>query len=577
MTHTPLPDQVNNLNQSVAEVINTFNKIANTIETTLGSPPINYYTTIKFEPVPFKLTGPRFGVTETKIDSKQYALEISQDILTKYSKYLDPILWREAYLLHLPHNIRQVPQAADLGLYYYYCHALINKKQRNQFLNIWQTVSPPIDYAFYRYYPTLGFDYFDNLVDGEFHKMVKDWFKPFTQLSTPMNTENYTANLERWMFNHHQVLRPIELKILRGLNDCLTCSQIELAEKLNLRQPTISQAIRKLAEKHLLRLVVFENYPNFGLQPVTVKFTISHMVTKNYLLKLISGIRYALSIQEFDTMLLASFLIPTERITRFRQWIKQIASYYDLILPELRMISERLDASNFEMYYPHMGGWQIEVESLLDNFLRLLAEEWTPHLPLVNSFKISSTSLKKKIRIMQEDFIYIQRASDAFLATEQMKFYESHELRKAGYKESEHMAYRRRVKFLENHQAISPPIGLGLLNIGLNSVIHLYLEEPLEETLRIFKACQLFPKIAAKVYEDGTGTATILVPSEIAVNFKKSITEVLLNLDIIPVTSIRPAWKAYGWTGPPIFNSVNYNFDRCKWIWTKDTLPTPRT
>lgn len=577
MTPTNPPKQTISLTQSQAEANTAFSNITKTVTSIVDSPPIDYYTTINFIPFPLKLTGPRYGVIEQKDEKNQFSLELSQDLLTQYSKYLDSILWREAYLTHLPYFIRQVPEAADLGLYCYYRYALRTKKQRNQFLQIWQTISPSIDYTFYRYYPTAGFEYFDNLVDGKFLKMVKDWFKPFIKLSTPMNTGTYSENLERWMFNYHRLLRPIELKILRGLNHCLTCSQIELAKKLKLRQPTISQVIRRLAEKHLLRLIIFDNYPILGLQPITIQFTTSKMSIINSLMKLISRIRFALAIQEFDNQLLASFLIPTERMTRFRQWLKQIASSYNLMQPILRLISERVHARNFDQYNPNNGGWLIEIESMFDNFSRLISEEWTQHLPPINSFKMSSSHRKKDIKIRQQDLIYMQRASDAFLATYHMKFFESHELRQAGYRESEHMAYRRRVSYLEKHKVISPPIGLGLLNIGLNTALYVHLESSKEETHRIFSACQLFPHIAGRIFEDGTGVATLLIPSETAVFFKKSLDDLFRNLDIHAKTAIKPAWEAYGWTGPYTIDSINYDFEKNRWIWTKDTLPLPRT
>ncbi|MFW9934634.1 MAG: hypothetical protein ACFFDU_03770 [Candidatus Thorarchaeota archaeon] len=576
MTPPTPPSQANPLDSYKAEAINTFKNIETTIETTLGSPAIDHYTTIAFIPVPLKLTGPRFGTTERKDITNQLILELSQELLTQYSKYLNPIIWREAYLLHLPESIRQIPQAADLGLYCYYRYALRTKKQRNEFLHLWQTVSPPIDYTFYRYYPTAGFEYFDNLVDGNFLKMAKKWFKPFIQLTTPIGQEVFTESLERWMFNYHRILRPIEIKILRGLNDCLTCSQIELAETLKLRQPTISQVIKRLARKHLLRFIIFENYPKLGLQPITVKFTSKKFKVIDSLTSLISRIRYSLALQVFDEQLLASFLIPTERMTRFHRWLKQVSSSFDLATPELGVISERMHARNFNLYNPQTGGWSSETESLIENFSRLISEKLTSHLPPINSFKLAPPHIKRTLEIKPQDFIYMQRATEAYLTTRHVKFIESHELREAGYKESEHMAYRRRVKYLEKNRLISPPLGIGLLNNGLNSVIHLYLESSKEEIRRIFTAFQLFPHLSCKLIDNGTGVASLPVPSSIAISLTVSLEALFGSLDIPAVLTVRPAWNAYGWNFPPVLNSMNYDFETNRWIWTKDTLPTPR-
>ncbi len=564
------------LKQRKTEALHRFNEIARQLQQIIGTESLDTYTTIRWIQNPIELTGPRFGANETSTNN-QLTLELSEELLTERRNLLNAVLWREAYLLHIPKIVRSVKEASDLGLYCYSRYALRTKKQRHWFLQIWEITSPPIEYTFYRYFPTAGFPFFDKLVDGTFLQKTKLWFKPFFQLSTKMTTQTYAENLERWMFNYHRILRPIELKILKGINNCLTCSQIELADKLNIRQPTISQVIKRLAEKHLLRFVIFENYPILGLQPITVKFSTSNMRIKNSLTQIISRIRYALAIQEFNNQLLASFLIPTERMTRFRQWLKQVSSSYGLSSPELRMISERMHARNFNLYDPQKDGWSLEIESIFDNFSRLISEEWIPHLPPINFYKLASSHSKKSIEIKQQDFFFMQRASDAYLATEHMKFFESHELRQAGYKESEHMAYRRRVKYLEKNEVISPPLGLGLLNIGLNTALYLYLESSIEETRLIFTACQLFPHVAGRIFDDGAGVATLLVPSESAVYLQISLNELLTALEIPAVTAIRPAWEAYGWTGPYTIDSVNYDFGKNMWIWTKDTLPLPRT
>jgi hypothetical protein len=54
------------------------------------------------------------------------------------------------------------------------------------------------------------------------------------------------------------------------------------------------------------------------------------------------------------------------------------------------------------------------------------------------------------------------------------------------------------------------------------------------------------------------------------------LNDLFRNLDIPAKTAIKPAWEAYGWTGPYTIDSINFDFEKNKWIWTKDTLPLPR-
>jgi len=576
MTPTQPPNQAKSINHSIEEAIKAFDTIAATVETILQVSPIDQYKTIEFTPISLKLNEARFGAKEHKDTKNQNILELSQDLLFEYSKYFMPVLWREAYLLHLPYSVRQVPQAADLGLYCYYRYGLKKQQQRRRFLQLWEAVSPPIEFPTYRYYPTAGFVFFDNVVDGTFLQKATVWLKPFDQISSSMTTDAFTENMERWMVNYQRRLRPIELKVLRALSSCLKCSQMELAKELNLPQPTISQVIKRLTKKHLLRLILFENYPIIGLQPITVKFIVPRLSKIAYLKKFISRIRYALTLHEFDDMLLASFILPIERMTRFQQWLRQIASSLDLTLPEVMLITERLHAQHFDLYNPKKDGWPTEYESTIDSFYRLISEDWVQHLPTINFYKHTTSKSERPIKLRHQDFIYIQRASDPFLATSHMKFYESHELKQAGYKESEHMAYRRRVKYLEKHKVISPPLGIGLIHAGLNTSIYLYLGTEVEETRRIITACQVFPHLAGRIFNDGTGSATIRIPNASAIAVKTAINEYFSGQNIPAKISVHPSWRGFAWTGPKTIDPINYDFNKGKWLWTKDTLPLPK-
>jgi hypothetical protein len=78
------------------------------------------------------------------------------------------------------------------------------------------------------------------------------------------------------------------------------------------------------------------------------------------------------------------------------------------------------------------------------------------------------------------------------------------------------------------------------------------------------------------ILDDGTGVATLPVPPETAVSLKTSLQDLFTSIDVPSILTIKPGWKAYGWTVQPVINSMNFNFETNKWIWTKDTLPTPR-
>jgi hypothetical protein len=168
----------------------------------------------------------------------------------------------------------------------------------------------------------------------------------------------------------------------------------------------------------------------------------------------------------------------------------------------------------------------------------------------------------------------MQRATDPFFVTGQARFYESHEARKAGYRESEHMAYRRRVDLLNKRNIMSQPMGIAIMHIGLNDAVNVFLETPYDDTKAIISAFQLLPSVGGRIYDNGSGSTTLLLPSGTAVPTQTSLHEFFGELGYPIKTAIKPAWKSFGWvTGNPIIPN-NYDFDKGKWIWTRDTLPT---
>ncbi len=551
-----------------------FSQIAQIISNRIEGEPLDEYSTILWVSSPIELKGPRFGASSHLDEDNQLILELSDELLTKHEELLEPILWREAFLLHLPRNVRSVTEASDFGLYCYYRFGIKTSKQRQKFQQLWESVSPSQGFDYYNYFPTAGFSIFDKSINGKFFQKILEWFEPFKESQTHLTSQMFTANLERWIFNHHIVLQPLELKILRGLNDCLNCTQKQLAEILNLRQPTVSRIIKSLARKHLLRFFVYENYPVLGLLPITVQFSSRNLGVINSIKKIATRTRYTLIIQEFSDSLFTSFAIPKERISRFRQWIKQISARFDISAPKIYSTIERVNSKNFEIYNSDEGGWPNDYETILDNIFRIIKEEWALHIPPLNVFKYSSSRSTKSITLQPQDFVYMQRATDTFLVTGQARFYESHEARKAGYRESEHMTYRRRIEFLNQHNIMSQPMGIAIMHIGLNDVVNIFLETPFDETKAIISAFQLLPSVGGRIYDNGSGSIMLLLPSGNAVPVQTSLREFFGELGYPIKTAVKPAWKSFGWvTGNPIIPN-NYDFDKGKWIWTKDTLPT---
>ncbi|MFX1474889.1 MAG: winged helix-turn-helix transcriptional regulator [Promethearchaeota archaeon] len=541
----------------------------------LGEPPQeNRYQSVRWADIPSTLDNRRFGVSEFLNSASMPELLVSEKLKHSETYILEWVLWREAILEHLCNRVRQVPEAADLGLYGGLKHGLRKHRRRHNLQRIWETISLPQHYACYRYVPTAGFHFFDKVVEGTFLQRVIPWLNTtFSGVDIPLTSESYTAALERWMFDFHQMLSPREQSILTVLNNHPEISQTQLAKRVKLTQPPVSRALKRLASKHLLRFIRYINLPVIGLQRLAVTYTSQDLRVLYKLRKMLSTIRYTLTILELDDAIHCTFAIPTRRVGRFRSWAKELSTAWDLPYPEIRTVLEQAQHRNFTIYDPERGGWPQDYEPILENISRLVREELSSLLPPIRTIKYPQSNPPQKLKLKPADFVYIQRATKPLFQTDRIESSESQEARLAGYRESEHLTYRRRIRILKKAGLLSPPMGIGLIHVGLTATINLLVEGTYEQSFQLLSAFQLMPHMAGVIYRDGCAAAVLLVPKDAAVAIETSLRDILLEIGFNTRLMVKPTWEAYGATIPSPVDSKNYDFDRGAWVWAKDTLP----
>jgi len=556
-----------------------FAEISQKVSRVLGLPnPEDRFHGIQWFTMPFTLDNPRFGVREAISDAVNGGtLLVGAELQRLPPHVLEWVLWREAILELLCRSVRLVPEAADLGLYGGLKYGVKNPVDREHLQRIWETISPPQYYEFYNYVPTGGFELFDKAINNRFLSLVIPWLNDaFSEDAAPLTTSTFTSALERWIFEFHHALNFREVRILAALSDRPSLSQDELAERVGLSQASASRILRGLAGNHLLRLVRAVNLSPVGLQPVSVTFSARNLRLLRDLRRLITRIRYAWLIAEFGQSVNCTFAIPTNRMRRFRSWAAELATAWAIPRPSIRVPQEQIHHRNFALYDSKKGGWPLDYEPILDNISRLIREEWTDVLPAVRAFRFSTGTATPPIQLQPEDFVYAQRVTSAFFLTDRVASTEAREARLAGFRESEHMRYRRRVQFLEDVGLLSPPLGVGLVQIGLDALVNLRIEASYERSKRVLGALQLLPHVAGFIYDDGSAAVVLLVPKSAAVRVETSLKGALRDSDIPAATMISPAWNSYGWTPHLPIEQRNYDFERGSWVWTKDTLPEPR-
>ncbi len=522
---------------------------------------------------------PRFGAIETqRVDPLHsgWHVAISRGLKDADSYILDWVLWREALLgLLLPH-LRHIPEAADLGLYAGLRYGNYNEHEYNVLTKIWKKVSPPQNYQHYIYDAPLGFPLFDQVVTGTFLYRTLHWLNTLRPTSTPLASSTYTSALERWMLETHTPLTTTELRILRALNKITTLHQSKLAKQLQMTPSALSQALNKLAQRHLLRLYHFINLPLIGLTPQEIILRIPNQKKCRQISSFFSEICYTWLINFIRRDLLhCRVLIPNRRRKTFNDWLEELVIQNKISLLMNVQSSEIINNWNFSSYIPEIG-WPQDFLVILEKSRTILSEEIpAEELPKMYSLKFSYNFLqntqKFPIQLNPEDFVYFKRDHRIILSTDRVTAQPSLEARSAGLAETAHMKFRRQIRKLEKNN-VSRLQGLILYHVGLNTVIQIYIFEPRDITIQVLQSLHTLPNISGVILENGNGFVFLYVPNHSAVDVLSMLQKIFSNQEIDVAFQVKPSWQGMTGFESPI-QPKYYDFDAKKWIWTENTLP----
>lgn len=535
-------------------------------------------TQLEFVPKSLKFVGPRFGSAEIPSEEGSrggWTVTLSEDFKIVSPHVLSWVLWREAFLSYLVPNIRQIPEAADLGLYAGLKFSEHSNEEKKLLSELWARVSPTQYHLYYNYDAPFGFPLFDKVTNGLYLHRVLIWLNSLRSSSfQPLSSTTYTAALERWMQETHNPLTKTEIRILNALGTIDQFSQSQLAKMVNLSDSAISQALNRLSQRQLLRIFSFINLPLIGLIPLEVKIQVLEKNQKRRIATLLSKIPYIDFIIDTQKFLISRFIIPHNRVDEFRKWIFELIAKEGLPTFNVHKDMHQSFTWNFETYIPEKG-WPTDFTVQLNQFQSLIFENKSSSLPPLKSYSYSHDLLSDHqtfpIKLRQEDFTYFGRSSEIFRSTERVTPRSSQEVRKAGLRETTHMRYRRRVQKLEKKQ-ISIAGGFWLQHINLDTMIHLLVFEPRDTTERIMRTLQLFPFISGRIIENGNGYFHIYVPNQSAVDTLSIIRETIIRMGLDVHFSINPAWQTLTDFEPPLRQS-NYDFIDSEWKWEPQTLP----
>jgi DNA-binding Lrp family transcriptional regulator len=541
--------------------------------------PRERFAALQWADLPLQYDSPRFGVAEapSKGGARDGWVLLVANALRREPPHLaEWVLWREAFLEHLDRRIRLVSEAADLGLYGGLKYGIQDFEHRQPLQSVWETVSPPKYYGFYRYFPTGGFAAFDNVVDGAFPQNVIPRLNALRgDKHVPLSSATFTATLERWMMETHRTLNETEARILTVLSATPKISQRRLAEQLKISPAALSQSLAKLAGRHLLRVSGSVDFPLIGLDHLVVFLRLSGDHEAKQLRNQLVRLRYALStIRLPGSLLITDFLVPHRFSNQFSLWNDRLCRTWNLPPPSLRLVTDLVQSWNFHQYTAGIG-WATDFSSTIDLIHDIVSGNSVYAAPPLRTFKYSYNHLVAgqlfPLRLHRDDFIYFQRSIDAFSVGGTVFPRSASEARQMGFSGSSYRLYRRRVRRLDE-LGVSVPTRIGLLHVGLDTAIHVFLSAPRETTERVLRASQLLPHISGYILDDGTGTMTLLLPNAVAVEVFSFLRRLFAECSIDAQIAIRQAWESFAWFPSPI-SKDDYDFEKGEWIWKPETLP----
>ncbi|MCK4830058.1 hypothetical protein KA005_80810, partial [bacterium] len=340
---------------------------------------------------------------------------------------------------------------------------------------------------------------------------------------------------------------------------------------------SLSITINRLATKHLLRVYCQLNFPQIGLQHIVLLFDTPSLETHQKLKRKLAKVQYAVVTRSIDrSLLMTTFYIPSQNLDDFQRWVKKLCRKWNLYPPQIKEVTDIVSTRNFQNYTPN-AGWDSDFTSTLELIGHIIRERATKIAPPFHSFKYSYPNPMEKhssLKLRPEDFTFFQRMTDSITVTDTASSRIAREARQLGLSKLGEKVYDRRVRKLSKIGVQSDPFGIGLIHLGLNATLDIYIRSSREITELVLRGLQLLPHLFSGVFNDGDTVARLFLPNAVAIETFSFLRTLFAECEIYAQIGVKPAWATYDYPSSPI-NPNNYDFEKGEWGWDSDIIPEP--
>ncbi len=491
--------------------------------------------------------------------------QIAKQLLSR-PLLLDAVLYREMYGNLLPNVVRAVPENGDLGLLCAYLH--LPENQQEEFLRIWQVVSPRQYYGDIYYNAPSSFPLFNRVTQGTFLRYVLSFFDELEPALTPLTSREFVELLDTFMLNYASPLTDQELHVLHLIQEHPTATLKQLQEKSSLSLGSLSNYLNSFREKLLLSRFYRIDYPRIRLNHVAV---LAYPAPGNSVSRYLEPCPYLRKIHHFGgagAPILLSYTLPRQRLRRLHEWLQELVGLGHLLRYRVYPLSGVFNGYNLRSYLAYNSEvpvaerfrWVAWIRYLRDVLIRdgygeVLTQPYVYHYsePNIEPAKLDSVDYQLLSQMNPES------------TAENLAQLIGHSIH----------VVRRRQKELFNQHVIFKRPDLAMFHLGLNETIFIILEGS-EETVRNFLAgCREAPMFGGSIFQHPTPGCIVAfgLPTGLALKVGRELGRLFLEQDEFDA-AVFYGNGSKDFMVTSVLRRCQFNFELGHWTWHREYFPT---
>ncbi len=479
---------------------------------------------------------------------------------------LDSVLYREMYSILLPSVVREVSESRDLGLLCAFHH--LPSAAHEQFLRLWQVVSPRRYYGDIVYNAPMTFPLFNRVTQGTFLRQVLPILQELEPAITPLTPREYVELIETFMLNFTSTLNEQELYVLHLIQENPMATLKQLQEQSSLSIGSLSNYVTSFREKLLLSRFYRIDFPRIRLNHVAI---LAYPAPGSRVSRYLEQCPYLRKIHRFGgagAPYLLSYILPRLRLSRLQSWLQELVGLGHLLRYRFYPLNGVFNGYNLRSYLAHDSAvpiaerfrWVAWIRYLRDILIR---EGYGEVLTQPNIYQYSESNIES-VELESIDYQLLANMHPDSTADSL-----AHLLGVSAH------VIRRHQKKIFDHGVVFDRPDLSMYHLGFNESIFIILEGS-EYTVRNFLAgCLEAPMYGGSIFNHPTPGCIVAfgLPTGLALKVGRELDRLFLEQDEFDA-AVFYGNGSKDFMLTPVLKRCQYNIELKQWEWHREYFPT---